>query len=1605
MAEKALTAILSAQETISESLASVADALDEVAESAGVSGEAMDSTEDAADEVRNAMAETSAVLQEAQEGFEGVSVEARQAAMSAEDFADAGENVRNAQMAMDKANQSAERSLAEEAQTFREAVMSAGSLEEAKDAVSRANQMLSGTAKATQDALQGEIGALYRMARAADSAEELADDLRNSELQLAESIDFAEMNIESMTSAQLANAVAARIDEEALNDLKDSIEETGDEASQTALEMAGLSGAFAATSFNLGPFNFALRQAAVQIPQLAAVTGSLAAALGGLATAAVTAGSALAAIYGGGMLAMARQMAQTNDEYKNTWEAMEGVMKEVRGTIMRALEPLANQENVEMFKDAITGLASALNLFAQLANRLRGELDAFLGELSTAFFDNANEILLALESTVEAFLPVIADFFVWFMEKLPAALEFFNTEGMEFLGFLGEFGRSFLNFFRAITEVGIAAFEGILPAIAGVLEAIRMVADILNMLPNEVIAAATAFLVLSRAMSGALSLGIRMGRFFGGLGTAIMTSRTALGAFNSVLAALHLTGAQEALGLLAQRFGMIDELAEASSETAQKSMAQISSLDITEDFSGEGVKTQPLDGLRERYQGIKSSISDTLSDAAGKARSKMGDVATAVTDGFGAAADRIRNISLPTRVGTVFEGVLSTVTQKMGEMPGIVGGFFEAAADRMRNTSFTSAASGAVGGVGEAISERLASLNRVETTTETTIPAPEMKMEALKTLDIQDADASKETIESAYRSMVKDVHPDMGGSAEAFKDVDEAKKTLLEGDFEAEAVTETRVTTRTAQARQKLSSLGETFAGVGRRARNLASNALSAVGKGLQSLAARGIGVVSVFTGVGEAAISAVPGLGNFSRAMGNIKSGLQIISPELASFASDMASKIPTSMGDATDALSGFGERLRGFSFSGFSLGGFGGLGGVTDSLPALASGSDEVAGALPAVTSGADEAASSLPVLASSADETGSIFGRLRSRIASMIPSFSSLRGAFGRLTSRFSGSLGIFGSIGGMFGDLRGKISNLSFSLSGLIPSISSASNSLSALASGSDEVAGALPAVTNSADEAANNLPVLASSADDTAGAFGRFKGILGGFLPSMDSVKSALGTAVSPITRAGGAIRSSADGFASAVSDVENYDDAMALVGRKASGVRNVISSMTGRLYKYISAVIPSTISTSAFATSMKGLIRAPIRAIVALGGLIATMWGYITGATTASLMNTTLAASLSTVSAAGIPVISTMAATALTFLGVASTSTLAAAAVAALSFALNSIGIGLILKAIAAIVAFAGILAGILSNMDGIIGGAQSAFQGLKSAAQAVFDSLIKMGVPIWNVFISILEALGAFIWPFTDAFGYLAEQLGWASENGEEAFSILGMIGDVLGFLVDVTAEFFSSLIGPLSFIADLIYQALYIPTILLIDGFVWLIDLIGKAINWFMKLGPVQQVIDGINAAVQNLIKAWDALMSMVDSVVKFVKNMVEGMVNFIIGLINGFIDMINKVPFVNIEKLSDFSFGGEGDSPASERLAGAEASAAEARENAGDIMDDDESRGQDDMAGGQQTVINTYEQNNYNFGDFNMKPEEKARVKGLVQEAIEEANRTKRLRDGGI
>jgi hypothetical protein len=54
---------------------------------------------------------------------------------------------------------------------------------------------------------------------------------------------------------------------------------------------------------------------------------------------------------------------------------------------------------------------------------------------------------------------------------------------------------------------------------------------------------------------------------------------------------------------------------------------------------------------------------------------------------------------------------------------------------------------------------------------------------------------------------------------------------------------------------------------------------------------------------------------------------------------------------------------------------------------------------------------------------------------------------------------------------------------------------------------------------------------------------------------------------------------------------------------------------------------------------------------------------------------------------------------------------------------------------------------------------------------------------------------------------------------------------------------------------------------------------------------------------------------------------------------------------------------------------------------------------------MAGGQKTVINTYEQNNYNFGDFEMKPEEKARVKGLVQEAIEEANRTKRLRDGGI
>lgn len=1763
------------------------------------------------------------------------------------------DNVAVSQTKLAAATTTTTEELDQEATTFKEAFASAETLAEAKNAASVANSKLSATAKRTKEKINEETGAMFRMANSAATSEEFVESLRNSNLTLAQAVSFSEQQIEDLSAAQLADAAISQIHADSLDRVSDEMEEVGDDAQQAALSIAGLGGAFSSTSLNIGPFNFALRRAAVQIPQLVITTGALATSLLGLASAATIAGGALAGIFAGGLIAKADRVAASSSDIEGRLEAMEEIAGNVREMFIRALEPLIDGESVAIFEGTLESLATAVNLLAQVADNLQDDLVAAGNEISNAFGDNATAILTEMEDTVEAFLPLIVDLIGYFANNLPNALQFFQDEGVTFTQTLGEFGKQIIGFFKTFTEVGIPILEGAITAIRGVLEAFEIVANAVQQLPDGVLETAFAFLFLSRIFDSVLGKGMSIGSFFVNLGGSIGGATGALGTFNSVLGGLQLTGTQRALGRILDRFGLLEPVLLNSSGAAQTAMQQFDEFDLPdpeksldESILGDdqSVSDAYFSNIRQKFSGLRSSITDRLSgirSSIGNAFSRVPTPNTQpVRNAFSRLSDSVSGSLGFTRetvefdlseigstirnkasvitgpIGSAFDSVKNSVASRTDDILGLVTSFIGDLKQRIAGTNIGGAVSEGLGGISEAVSSKFADLNRVETVSETTIPAPEVKMEAMEKLDMGDADATKDKINEAYRNLVTEVHPDQGGSEEAFKEVKEAQEDLLEDDFSSRTEKEVDVTTRTQQARERLNNIGETavdtknriaaafsdrlsgvseaFGSVTGKARQFAGKGLSAVSTGLQSLAARGVGVVSVATGVGEAFVSAVPGLGNFDRAIGNIKSGLQIISPELASLADGALDRIPTSFSEAGNVIGGFKSRIGDLIPT---------VGSVTESLPALSSASDDVAGALPAASEAAQDTASNLPVLSSAVDDAADadvgFFSNLKNRLlgltdisfggfgirdrlsgitdvsigdfgiqerisgltdvelgdfgiqekissltdvsigdfgiqerlsgltdvsvgdfgireklggltsasdevagalpaaseaaqdtASNLPVLSSAIGEttdsdlgfFSRLRNKLFGltdiSFGDFGikdklsgltdvSIGegidtSFIGDLRTRFESLIPSASGatdvlgrvrdrlggavdnakgflgsltdLIPSIGEVGDKLPALASGSDEVAGALPAASESIKDTADNLPVLAENSDTASSSlpvladaasenesiFSRFKRTLVGFIPSMDSVKSAFKTATGPLRSAGGAVRSSADNFASAVADIENYDDAMALVGDATSGVKDRLTSLgsgaldavnngfnraRGAVGQYTGSLIPANLGTKSLLGSLKKLALAPFKAVAGMITLAGTLLSQGSSALFAAVMNSSLATSLGSVSAMGIPVISKMAAVALTFLGVSASAGVATGAVAALSFALDAIGIGLIIKAFVALIAVAAILAGALSNIGGVSNAVGGAVDFLKGVLESIFNFLLAIGVPTWNLFIDILEAILAPVFAIKDAFDRLAQGLGLAGDEGTAMGGVMSAIGTAFGMLGDAIGFVIGLFQGPFNVIADIIYTAFAVPLNAIVSIVLFLVNVLSTLFSAFMNLSIVQNTLSKIQQGVQLVKGAFNALGKIIAGSVAFVESMIESMANMVIGALNTIIKTVNKVlpNRFEIDKIDEFEMG-DGGGGASDRLSGADASAQEARENASSMTEEDNENAQEDQAPEPNHETNNYEQNEYNFGDFNMNPEEKARVKGLVQDAINEANREQRFRDGG-
>lgn len=340
--------------------------------------------------------------------------------------------------------------------------------------------------RALESVIEGDENAFVKAAFAAELFDEQLDDVGVSG---------------TLSAAQLMGLAAA------LQTTESSLDDAEDEADELTRALQQLGTGALATSLNIGPFNFALKNLLTTLPILITTVGSLTTALLGLATAVTAVATAFATIFAGGVLVMAEQIAAESSDMENSLEAVQKIMERIGDLFTRALEPLQNQQSVQMFTSTVTGLAEAFGMVVQSIARIQDELAAFQDEFGADFFRLFPEVIREVEITVLEFLPVLADINRWFLRVLPGAIRFFREETLRFLPTLAEFGESLTNFFRVFSEFGVAALGGLLPVLAGVLNLLATVVDLINALPDDVVSLTIGIFALSFALGKFMTIG------------------------------------------------------------------------------------------------------------------------------------------------------------------------------------------------------------------------------------------------------------------------------------------------------------------------------------------------------------------------------------------------------------------------------------------------------------------------------------------------------------------------------------------------------------------------------------------------------------------------------------------------------------------------------------------------------------------------------------------------------------------------------------------------------------------------------------------------------------------------------------------------------------------------------------------------------------------------------------------------------------------------------------------------------------------------------------------------------------------------------------------
>jgi len=288
-----------------------------------------------------------------------------------------------------------------------------------------------------------------------------------------------------------------------------------------------------------------------------------------------------------------------------------------------------------------------------------------------------------------------------------------------------------------------------------------------------------------------------------------------------------------------------------------------------------------------------------------------------------------------------------------------------------------------------------------------------------------------------------------------------------------------------------------------------------------------------------------------------------------------------------------------------------------------------------------------------------------------------------------------------------------------------------------------------------------------------------------------------------------------------------------------------------------------------------------------------------------------------------------------------------------------------------AIVTAGAAMVGIIGQGEGPVVNLRNGFNRLKEAIFAIIDVLVDIFVPIWNLFLDVVELLLSPIFAVVDGFKLILDALIPVNEQGDKVGESFSLLSCVIGN--------FTTILGiagkVIDFFADIIYYGILIPFQLVASAIRFVISGLYDLYNVIRSSSAVQGALTSLRDIFQGIANFVDAIFT----------RLIDG--------INNIARKLNRLPFVDIGTIGEESRG------ASQALSGARVTTAQTMEN---ISGDTAPPGEGAQTSTQPAEFNfnEYIENNTNV---DAQPEDKQRIKGLVESALKDANTYRRQRDG--